>query len=84
MVLPESNERDSLYSKKLISVEITGMKEDIVQFSDMYQITNSGIIAFEEYRFAHSTVKWTSIRSWIAIVISAIALTFTIINYFSH
>lgn len=84
-VLPESRERESLFSKGFITVEVSGMVDGITQFSEQFGITNPGIIAFEEYRFAHSTVKWTSIRSWMAILISVIALTFTAINfYLSH
>lgn len=81
-VLPASQERESLFNKGFITVEITGMVNDIIQYSDEYGITDSGIIAFEDYRFAHSTAKWTSIRSWIAIVISVIALTFTAISFY--
>lgn len=79
----ECPERESLLGKKLIVAEISGVINGVVQISDMCEITNSGIIAYEEYRFAHSTVKWTSIRSWIAIIISLTALAFTIINFFS-
>ena len=84
-VLPESDERTSLLDKKLITTEIVGMDENGFKLSDLYEITNAGIIAFEDYRFSHSTVKWTSIRSWIAIIISLIALSFTAINiYLTH
>ena len=84
-ILPESRERESLLNKKLIAAEVSGMENGIIQFSDQYEITDSGIVAFEEYRFTHSTVKWTSIRSWIAILISVAAITLTAINiYLSH
>lgn len=80
--LPESLERESLFDKGFITVAITGMENGITQFSEQFEITNAGIVAFEEYHFTHSTVKWTSIRSWIAIVISLIALVFTGANVY--
>lgn len=81
--LTDCPERESLLTKKLITAEIDGMNDGIIQISDICEISNSGIIAYEEYRFKHSTVKWTSIRSWIAIVISLLALVCAIIGLFA-
>ena len=83
--LDESPEIRALLDKGFITAEITGMEDCVIQYSDYYEITNAGIVAYEEYRYSHATVRGASVRSWIAIIISVIALLISALNtYMSH
>lgn len=76
---------DLLLSKGLVESEVTGFINGIVQYSDKIELTNSGKIAFEQYQYSHKTARGSSLRSWIAIVISCLALIVSAVNvYMSH
>ena len=66
-----------LENKNLIEHKLIKMNRDGSEVKEKnYTITNAGILAIEET----SSLKWSSIRSWIAIAISLIALVFSIIS----
>ena len=70
--LTEILENKHLIEHKRIKMNRDGSEEK----AKKYTITNAGILAIEET----SSLKWSSIRSWIAIAISLIALIFSIIS----
>jgi len=70
--LTEILENKNLIEHKLIKTNRDGSEVK----EKNYTITNAGILAIEET----SSLKWSSIRSWIAIAISLIALVFSIIS----
>ena len=80
--LEDSPELKRLPDNNLIYSEITGMDEVQTTYSNTWQITVEGKVAYEKYRQDTHGIRMTSLRSWIAIIISAIALAVSIIDKF--
>ena len=81
-IIPEETEElRSLAGKDMIFCEIYGVVDEEIH-SSKYKVTNTGVIAYEEYRFRYVTTRNASIRSWIAIIISVLALVISAINVY--
>ena len=80
--LNNSPELERLLDNDLVFREITGMDENQMTYSDLWQITIKGKAAYEKYRQDTHGIRLTSLRSWIAIIISAIALAVSIVDKF--
>lgn len=80
--LDDSPELERLLDNDLVFREITGMDENQMTYSELWQITIKGKAVYEKYRQDTHGIRMTSLRSWIAIIISAIALAVSIIDKF--
>lgn len=80
--LTESPELERLLDNGLVFREITGMNRNQMTYSESWQTTIEGKAAYEKYRQETHGIRMTSLRSWIAIIISAIALAISIIDKF--
>lgn len=71
---------DTLLSKGLVTSEILGMNEDCVtEYSNKLELTNDGVIAYENYHDKIVSVRRANIQSWIAIAISIGSLAVSVI-----
>lgn len=68
----------SLKDKGYVKDNFVMQTENETFTSGDIEVTPNGTTAYENYRETHNQIKWASIRSWIAIAISAIALAFSI------
>ena len=80
--LEDSPERERLLNNDFIYRKMTGMNEVQTTYSKTWQITVDGRAAYEKYRQDTHGIRMTSLRSWIAIIISAVALAVSIIDKF--
>ena len=71
---------ETLEKKNLIESIDVYLHDDSSMKTNKYSLTNDGVIAFEHYREERLNKRNISIRSWIAIVISLIALIVTILK----
>lgn len=71
---------DILERKHFIEIIEAYLNDDGSEKSFKYVITNDGVVAFEIYREEHRNIRNISIRSWIAIIISLIALIVTMLK----
>ena len=76
----KNNISATLEKKHLIEIVEAFLNKDGSEKAFRYVMTNDGVIAFEQYREEHLNKRNISIRSWIAIVISLIALIVTILK----
>lgn len=71
---------ETLEKKNFIESIDVYLHDDSSKKTNKYSLTNDGVIAFEQYREERLNKRNISIRSWIAIVISLIALIVTILK----
>ena len=79
-LIMKNNISATLEKKHLIEIVEAFLNEDGSEKAFRYVMTNDGVIAFEQYREERLNKRNISIRSWIAIVISLIALIVTILK----
>ena len=79
-LIMKNNISATLEKKHLIEIVEAFLNEDGSEKAFRYVMTNDGVIAFEHYREERLNKRNISIRSWIAIVISLIALIVTILK----
>ena len=79
-IIIKNNISATLEKKHLIEIVEAFLNEDGSEKAFRYVMTNDGVIAFEQYREERLNKRNISIRSWIAIVISLIALIVTILK----
>lgn len=72
---------DVLLSKGLVKSDFGCMTIDCVSNdSDKLQLTNDGIIAYENYHYQKMSVRRACVQSWLAIGISAGSLAVALIS----
>ncbi len=80
-VIINNETSEILIQKELIEPQsIKSQRNGLLLYSPELVITNAGKLAFEQYREERLNKRNISIRSWIAIVISLIALIVTILK----
>ncbi|GEM_PF-4220977 len=72
---------DLLLSKGLLTSEFVCMTLDCVsEYSNELELTNDGVIAYENYRDKILSVRRANIQSWLAIMISIGSLAVSLIS----
>lgn len=74
---------NSLLDKGLIRYDEDPAVNAVLRPDEKYTITNDGKLAYEQYHEQHEQVRKTSIRSWIAIALSAVSLILSLLKAFN-
>ena len=78
----DESSAEALMDKGLICYKEQPSVNSLLRPDEKYVLTNDGKLAYEHYSEYHEDLRKASFRSWIAIIISILALILALVNSF--